>query len=223
MTQHQEPPIDTDTPATSGEAQAPELEVYEGMVIDKDTGEALGIVLADGSYSLFADQPEGSKKWEPTTKDDLEWMLERRSHLAFRIAAVKLQAEAVLQRLEKLQQAKVTDFEKFSAYFDPLIVQLARQHFPKGKKTYQSPWGEVKTTDVGPKLQPLEGFDEELRMKWAKANAPMAVVQKPAPAPVFQISLVPKEVVEKLKEDAAFRIQAGYVLTAPTQKAEVKS
>lgn len=204
---------------------------YDGLLIAGDgSGEFLGVVRPDGTHELFADAnvsfdtEDGLQDaikpgaWFPSDEDGALWFLEKRGRLLMKLAALRLQRDAAISRMDKEIDRATKEVERFDGRFKAVVLELAKNFLPKGKKTWTTPFGAVKYTTTAARLS-VESPEKALA--WASKECSEAI-RVPEPKPAFMISQVPKDIKAALMELPDGELtDLGFAVIPAHEKAEV--
>lgn len=155
-------------------------EIIDGMVIDIETGEILGLA-----------QPPA---FQVNSPESLDWVMEKMQLEEAKIheidnTAIVVQARAILENAAKMKAARSKRLEWLHARFDTEIGEyVAPSLAGRSTRTWKTLFGSVsfRTKPGG-----LRVASDEMALAWASINYPDAIKT----TAVFQISRLPSEQV----------------------------
>ena len=141
------------------ETREPELVREDGWIIDPATGEVVG------AYGWL-------DKDEIETEQDL-WLVQQQ---ILKVESLIVGEQAQMKRIVEMCEKRIKALQRKRDWIEHKYGQsafrVAREHMPKGRKTYTSPYGEVSFRTTKDRLV----VDDHIQaVAWAKMVAPDAV------------------------------------------------
>lgn len=175
-----------------------ELVEQDGLVVDPDTGEIIGMVDVKEEFHVVDD-------------DSAEWVLEKLSEHEAEVRALELRKQALVANLDAMIKDKQRHVDFLHYRFDKELEDYASVALAHSKEKHiKTPWGRLSFRRSPDTRRVREGRLQDA-LAWAEEYCPDAVKH---PDPVLLISKVPvaampQDLFETIEGENKFTITTG--------------